>query len=331
MRLKKRPATIETNDRKQLLIFEAARLCYDFDLSQREVAETLGLSPATLTRLLKRAKDLGIIKITVQPPDGYAKDVEIVSALAREKLGLRELIVTPSSTRPETVRKEVGFAAAQWLLRNVVFGMRIGFSGGRTVAAVVPFLRRTEARLRIVQLVGGAQAAEEEVQADAVARAAALQMGERCEAIHGPAIFPDAAALESFSENRIVAQAIAGFDRLDVAVVGVGSALSDNPLSQAGALGEEELASLAANGCVGDICCRFFDGSGGECSGALAGRILAIRLEQIARVPKVCAVATGVEKVPGIAAAARAGLIKTLVTDLRTVEEIAGSDPGVSL
>lgn len=310
---------------KQLLLFEAARLCYDFGLSQREVAQSLGLSPATLTRMLKKAADLGIIRISVQPPEGYLQDVERLTSEAAERLGLEEVIITPTSQRPEIVRKEVGYSAAQWLMSHTRHGMKIGLSGGRTIASMVSFLKRLDRSLEIVQLMGGVSSQEDEVGADVIARYAAAQLCVTCRVLHGPAIFPNVESIREFTRNRVVSEIIDHFDSLDVAVVGIGTLTADNPLIRSGFLSDAAIDNLKSLGCVGDICGHFFDQNGNECKTAIAKTILGVRLEQLAKTSSVCAVAAGAEKTDAIRAACKAGIPKILVTDMSTAEAIVNS------
>jgi DNA-binding transcriptional regulator LsrR (DeoR family) len=309
-------------DRKTLQVFEAARLCYEMGLSQREVAEDLGVSPATLTRLLQKARDLGIVKFTVQPPNDYSRDIDTLARRLEDALSIEQAIVVPSSLRPEVVRKELGFAAAHWISGQIQVGTSIGFSGGRSVAEIIPFLKKTADGVEVVQLMGGVSPTEIDIQADVIARNAASRLGGTCHVIHGPAIFPNEKELFQILKNRIVADVVDRFDALHISVVGVGTVTADNPLMQCGFLSDKEVELLSESGCVGDICGHFFNGQGGECDAALAKRILGIRLAQLAKIPKVCAVAAGADKVAGIIAACRAGIPKALVTDNDTAEAI---------
>lgn len=313
---------MKTMDRKTLQIFEAARLCYEMGLSQREVARDLGVSPATLTRLLQKARELGIVKFTVQPPEEYSRDADTLARQLEKTLGIREAIIVPSSLRPEVVRKELGFAAAEWISGQLKFRTRIGFSGGRSVAEIIPFLKKTADEVEVVQLMGGVSPTEIDIQADVIARNAASRLGGTCHVIHGPAIFPSEKELLQLMTNRIVAEVVERFDELDISVVGVGTVTADNPLMQCGFLKEKEVALLSQSGCVGDICGHFFDEGGEECDAALARRILGIRLSQLVQIPKVCAVAAGSDKVAGIIAACRAGIPEVLVTDTETAEGV---------
>jgi deoxyribonucleoside regulator len=311
---------LKTMDRKTLQIFEAARLCYEMGLSQREVAQDLGVSPATLTRLLQKARELGIVKFTVQPPEDYSRDADTLARRLKETLSLEEAIVVPSSVRPEVVRKELGFAAARWISGQLKPRIRIGFSGGRSIAQIIPFLKKIADGVEVVQLMGGVSPTEIDIQADVIARNAASRLSGTCHVIHGPAIFPSEKELLQLLKNRIVADVVNRFDELDISVVGVGTVTADNPLMQCGFIKETEVRLLSESGCVADICGHFFNRRGEECDAVLAKRILGIRLSQLAKIPKVCAVAAGGDKVAGIIAACRSGIPKTLVTDTETAE-----------
>jgi len=210
-------------DTKELIIFEAARLCYELDISQQEVAKTLGISPATLTRLLQRAKDLGIINITVKPPYEYFKGLDELSQSVKRRLGMREVILVPASSQISVTRKELGYAAAKWISSILTKGARIGFSGGRTIAEIMPFLKKSSEDTQVFQLMGGVSPTEKTIQADVIARNAADRLDGTCHVIHGPAIFPDEYSLTQFLKNKIVADVIEHFDSLDVSVVGIGT------------------------------------------------------------------------------------------------------------
>ena len=51
-------------------ITKIARLYYEQDMRQSEIAKRLNLSQATISRLLKRAQAEGIVRISVNMPPG---------------------------------------------------------------------------------------------------------------------------------------------------------------------------------------------------------------------------------------------------------------------
>ena len=53
---------------KQELSVEVARLYYQSDYSQQQIAAQLGISRPTISRLLKYAKEKGYVTITITDP-----------------------------------------------------------------------------------------------------------------------------------------------------------------------------------------------------------------------------------------------------------------------
>ncbi len=79
----------------QGLMVRAAELYYLRDLTQQEIADRLGCSRPTVSRLLRRSRAAGVVRIDVISPDGpshhLARDLERV-------FHLREALVVPSSS-----------------------------------------------------------------------------------------------------------------------------------------------------------------------------------------------------------------------------------------
>ena len=72
------------------LIAKVANLYYIDNLKQTDIANRLDLSQAGVSRLLKRAFDEKIVRISVTTPSGYYPDVE---EEIRDQYGLKEVIV----------------------------------------------------------------------------------------------------------------------------------------------------------------------------------------------------------------------------------------------
>ena len=53
-----------------------ARMYYERDMRQSDIAKQLGLSQATISRLINRAKDEGIVRISVNVPQGVYSEME---------------------------------------------------------------------------------------------------------------------------------------------------------------------------------------------------------------------------------------------------------------
>jgi DNA-binding transcriptional regulator LsrR (DeoR family) len=119
---------------------QCLELYYRQSRSQKDVAKALGVSPATVSRLLKRAVDEGLVRVELDLP----RTQELETALV-QRFGLREAVVIAAGGRGDT-REELGVAAAAYFEKVVAHGMRVGLSCGFTLYQTVRALR--ERRIR---------------------------------------------------------------------------------------------------------------------------------------------------------------------------------------
>src|SRR6185295_2901656 len=117
------------------LLASAAQMYYVDQLDQREIGELLGVSRSTISRLLKAARERGIVKISVDAFDPRDRDRE---AALKERFGLHHAIVIRAPGRPSgNVRRTVGYFAAAAVSELIRTGLMLGIAGGRTLAAMV--------------------------------------------------------------------------------------------------------------------------------------------------------------------------------------------------
>jgi DNA-binding transcriptional regulator LsrR (DeoR family) len=95
------------------LIAEVAQLYHEERCTQNEIARKLRLSQGTVCRLIKKAEERGIVRITVIPPEGTFVDLE---ELLEDKFGLAQVIIArASSDSEESIQRVLGAAAAHFL------------------------------------------------------------------------------------------------------------------------------------------------------------------------------------------------------------------------
>ena len=85
---------------------QCLELYYKQGRSQKDIAVALGVSAATVSRLLKRAMDDGLVRVELDLP----RTEELETGLVRT-YGLREAVVVASGGRGD-LRAELGAAAA---------------------------------------------------------------------------------------------------------------------------------------------------------------------------------------------------------------------------
>jgi len=123
---------------------QCLELYYRQGRSQKDIATTLGVSAATVSRLLKRAFDEGLVRVDLDLP----RTQELEAALM-QRFGLRDAVVVAAGGRGD-VREELGVAAAGYFEKIATNGMAVGVSCGLTLYHTVRCLR--ERRLRDLTL-----------------------------------------------------------------------------------------------------------------------------------------------------------------------------------
>lgn len=297
------------------MLHGVARMHYEAEMSQVEIAKQLSVSTATVSRMLRRARDEGIVRIEV---------VDLVPAqdLGRalvEKLGLRAAAVvdTPSSTALAALAGPVGDLLGR---AGLGAGSVLAIGWGRAIRAIVDAGLPEIPGLLVVPATGGMQQHLPHFQVNEFVRLAAARVGGTPHFIHAPYL-PSAASRDAFLADPAIAESVALWDRLDAALVGIGLPHAQNsPEASAATPPEQALADAA-----GDVIRHYFDAAGRPIDWEGEGRMIAASPAQLRRAPLVIAAAAGVEKVHAIRGAVRSGLVSALVTDVRTADAILTS------
>lgn len=289
------------------LLYRAARMYYLEDANQAEVAEALGTSRPTVSRLLAEARAQGIVHIEVREPQPD-RTAELGQRLT-ERLGLTRSWVTPAvgDRVGSVLAPAVGQALAAAGLRS---GDALLVSSGATVHGVAQHELTPLPGVVVAPVVGGTDEPEEYYQTNEITRQVAARVGGVPQFLYAPAMpGPDLhAILTSDPTTRRVTDL---WPRARAAVLGIGAPPSTRTsLPSVLPGGSSRLATA-----VGDICSRPYDAEGEPLEFPGSDRLVAMRLEDLRRIPAAIGVAVGGVKVAGILAAVRAGYVTQLVTD----------------
>ncbi len=105
-------------DGREELLATVASLYYKLDRSQAEIAERFGVSTSKISRMLKEARDRGIVDIRIHMP--IPRDVALEQALCTA-FGLRDALVLQSGSESDEEQLLIacGRLAASWLAREI--------------------------------------------------------------------------------------------------------------------------------------------------------------------------------------------------------------------
>jgi DNA-binding transcriptional regulator LsrR (DeoR family) len=132
--------------------------------------------------------------------------------------------------------------------------------------------------------------------------------------IYAPMWVEDQAAVEGLRSERVVAEALALYPKIDVLMVGIGSwHPPESCLCAAFPAAWHDQA--IASGVRADLCATLIDDEGRAVPSPLDQLGICITAEQLRRIPDVVGIGGGLEKADAIAAILKGGWINTLVTD----------------
>ncbi|RYF75740.1 MAG: winged helix-turn-helix transcriptional regulator [Comamonadaceae bacterium] len=300
-----------------------SRMYHERGIGQARIAEQLGLSQARVSRLLKQAEQLGIVKITVHVPEGIHADDEV---RLEDHYGLDEAIfVSVDDTArhdDDAMARALGPTVAGYLELSLPALESIGVSSwSSTLLAAVNAMRPVGAgdTRHIVQTLGG-------VGIPSAQRFATRLTEHLAELAHAEPIFMLAPGVVTSLETKqalmadpACRQAIGHFDHLSALLMGIGAIPPSRMLRESGnVFSEQDLLDLQDAGAVGDVCMRFFDAQGRPVSTAFDERVIGISAAQIRHTRRRIGVAGGPRKFHAIRAALRGGWISTLITDHET-------------
>lgn len=295
-------------------LVRASRLYYELGETQGRVAELLGVTRPQVSKLLKQARAEGIVEIRIHE----RTNVESPAAEElRTSFGLQAVHLAPSLAGPEDLtRRSVGRLAAQVLRTAVRDGSIVGIGDGASVSAAADALADASSPVAatVVPLCGGYWFAGPTREPF---RRVAEALGATVHGLLAPGLVDDAVTKQALYAHAGVQSILALWDRLDVALFGIGA-----PSWSEATLGGEVVRDLESRGAVGELLIAPFDLTGHFVGKELHKRVIAFDARELPRVPVTIGVGGGPSKVRPILGALRARAVNTLVTDVRSAEAV---------
>ena len=311
------------------VIVRIARMYYERSIRQPDIAKQLGLSQATVSRLLNRAKEEGIIRITVSVPQGVYSQLE---EQLIERYGLRDAIVvdTLREDDEQIIQRDIGAAAAYYLESAVKPNEVIGISSwSSSLLALVDAMHPLQSKsgIRVVQILGGVGNPSAEVHAAHLTSRLADILKGTAVFLPAPGVVGSEAARQVFQDDVYVQETMQLFNQIDTALVGIGVVEPSKLLAESGNIfSMAELGTLRKKGAVGDILLHFYDAMGDPVITPLDDRVISMSLEQLCKIQRSIGVAGGRRKYAGILGALRGKWINILITDQFTATRLVNED-----
>ena len=340
-----------------LRAYEAASMYYVQGETMEVIAHHLGVSRSTVSRLLARAHQEGVVRVSLVQPGGAGS----LEGRMAQVFGVRTHIVPVREGTTEIHRlQQVASVAAAHMVdliealaesgrgrgvgaresggpegdepagsgRDADAGGVVGVAWGTTMSEVSAALpSRSVPGLTVVQLNGASDPVREGPSAGEVLSRMRLSLGARTISFPVPAFFDHVATREAMWSERSVKRVLSVVRRASLAVFGVGAldALNGALPSQVyegGHLTARDQAVLRRQNVVGDVCTVLLRADGSWRDVALNARATGPTPAQLARIPRRLCVAAGTGKARALLAALRARTATDLVVDDATARAV---------
>jgi deoxyribonucleoside regulator len=310
-------------DRRETLT-AVARMYYEQDLSQQEIAEKLDVARSSISAMLKLCREQGIVEIRIN--DDSPNLARLASRL-RERFGLADCLVVPAAADPAQARSHVGMAAARWIRPRLRDGIRIGISWGTTLYEVVRQVEPLPLRaVEVLQLHGGLGSGDPSIDGFGLAQKLAEKLSGSYRIVQAPLVVRDRSLREMLLKEPRVAAVLEAAGSVDLALFGIGSNLpSVSSLVRAGFLQASDSEALLAAGALGTVCGLHIDAAGAVLSCDINDRLVGIGRATLERIPTRLCVAAGSEKSAAVLAALRGGFVTVLAVDEPIAVSLAGA------
>lgn len=269
--------------------------------------------------MLAKAREDGIVEIKVHSDESIFPDLQMGLA---QKFELRQAWVAPSLESQEESMDSVGALGAEFLKSYLNPGDVVAVGLSVTLDHIVPHLRGFEIDATFVPALGSRPSGNLVVNPHEVASDLADTVGGKTRHLPAPFIMASIESADMMKQEPDVKTTLEIAKSARLGLYGIGGvAPGSGPLiEEIGPTGE--LERLISKGAVGDISGIYFDADGKYVPSAIEQRIISLTLDEIYSLSDRAIVAMGENKVPAIAAAAKAGMITHLITDLKTAEAL---------
>ena len=287
----------------------AAWLYHHHQCTQSEVAERLGVSRATVVRMLEEVSKRKEVQVWIN--DSIDECIELSIEL-ENTFGLQRALVAPSSDDPT---QAVSALLGRYLSENIKDGMKVGIGWGRTLTAslqsVVP---NRLPGAQIASLMGGVINPSRENPIEVSWRLASLLDAE-CFLYLAPVIVDSAATKQTLIDDCGLGMINQMAHNLDMAVVSCGDIGVHSTSLALDIVGEKIHAELIEAGAVCDIMCNFIDEQGTAITHPVSQRTMSVDLEVVSSSKNLVLATGGQHRAKALLASLRCLSTNTLITD----------------
>jgi deoxyribonucleoside regulator len=306
-----------------------AYMYYKQDMDLKAIGKAFNTSYATISRSLKRARELGIITININNPISRLLEQEIA---LKERFKLRDVIAVNVSeiSSNDEIKYSVAREAASYLINVIKDGDKLGISWGSTIYQLINnfiamggLFNGKKFDIDVVQLNGNFSTIPIELNSLDLVRRMKNMFAGSYYFLNSEAYVDSHEMQEFLLKSASIQRTFTMHKSVNIALLGIG-AFNVQSISKLykDYLKLEEIIEIGNRKAIGENCLTFYDIDGNVIDTDLYKRTITISKEDLINIQNKVVIATGKEKVNAIIGAVRAKTVDILITDSQTLEEV---------
>ncbi|AGH82109.1 transcriptional regulator [Psychromonas sp. CNPT3] len=320
--IKKQDISVQQTD----LLTEISVAYYQDGATQEEISKKFSISRAKVGRMLKQARNEGIVEITVKYHPVFSAQIE---QRLMKRFSIKRALIALDQSNEEEQRQQVAGLVSNYLASILKDGMVVTVGQGRNVSAVAHHVGVIAPRnCKFVCAIGGIHPRGGMFNADHISRQLAKKYGGSSETLYAPAYAENNAQKTAFMQNETVKQTLDLARKADVSLVGIGNMSENNYMVSLGWFtADEVLQSRLTNGVVGDFGgYDFFNVQGNIANTVMSDRVIGLSMNEFRPITNVIAIASENSKPLALLGALRSGVVDVLATSVSNALTILNLD-----
>ena len=223
-------------------------LYYQEGMTQSDIAQTMGISRATVITYLADARERGVVNISIEPDRLSA--LTLAQAMKRH-FNLRDCFVIPSGPDDDSLGERLGAGGALVLRKLLKSGDTLAVTGGRTIMAVGAKLKVAALQdVTVVQATGGA-IAKSAFAPELCASTVAAAVGAACVNLSAPALASSSEAHDVMVREPLVEAQFAILSKANKALFEIASLRPSSAQHVSGLFEASDLQQYVGGDAVG--------------------------------------------------------------------------------
>lgn len=178
---------------------------------------------------------------------------------------------------------------------------RLGIGWGTTLLEFVEAASyRNFEQLAIVPLIGGVDVSDVKTHSNHLAFILSQKYNCKVDYFYAPAVAESVEMKQTFEKSKFIADIILKGKEVEMAIVSMGNPIESSSYQELGYFSDDDRAEMKEKNVVGDLLTTFFDEEGESVDTHFSQKMIGIRLQDLAKIPEVVVVASGVEKAESI-------------------------------